>query len=143
VATQAAHERPDDTLVQALYLPYVQATVALNSGDARKAIEFLKSAVPYDKATTGAIYVRGMAFLKAGQASEAAAEFQRIQALYMYAPTDILMPFARLGLARTYVVQGDTAKAKTAYQDLLAYWNDADSDLPVVKEVKAEYAKLQ
>ena len=143
VAAPAAHERPDDTLVQAMYLPTVQATVALNGGDARKAIELLKPAVPYDKATTLAIYIRGLAFLKAGQASEAAAEFQRIQALYMYAPTDILMPFARLGLARAYVARNDTAKAKTAYQDLMAYWNDADPDLPVVKQVKAEYAKLQ
>jgi serine/threonine protein kinase/tetratricopeptide (TPR) repeat protein len=143
VASQAAPERPDDTLVQTLYAPMVQAVVALNTANASKAIDLLKPALSYDKATTGAIYIRGMAYFKAGQASDAAAEFQRILALYNYAPTDILMPFARLGLARTYASQGDTAKAKSTYQDVLALWRDADPDVPILKEAKAEYAKLQ
>ena len=143
VVSQVARERADDTLVQAVYVPSVQATAALNSGDARKAIELMKPALPYDKATTVAIYIRGMAYLKAGQGSEAAAEYQRILALYNYAPTDLLMPFSRLGLARAYAMQGDTAKAKTAYQDILAIWKDADPDIPVVKQAHAEYAKLQ
>jgi eukaryotic-like serine/threonine-protein kinase len=143
LASQVAHQRADDTLIHAVYVPAVEAAVAINTGDARKAIELLKSALPYDGATTVTIYVRGMAYLKAGQGSEAATEFQRILALYNYAPTDLLMPFARLGLARAYALQGDNAKAKTAYQDLLALWKDADPNIPIVKEVKAEYVKLQ
>ncbi|PYV54853.1 MAG: hypothetical protein DMG91_13560 [Acidobacteria bacterium] len=143
LATQAERERPDDTLVHVVYVPTVQAVVALNSGDARKSIELLKPALPYDKTTTATIYMRGAAFLKAGQGSEAAAEFQRILALYNVGPTDILIPFARLGLARAYAVQGQKSKALTAYQDLLANWKDADPELPVLKQVKAEYAKLQ
>jgi cytochrome c-type biogenesis protein CcmH/NrfG len=63
--------------------------------------------------------------------------------LYNAGPTDLMMPFSRLGLARAYVAQGDTAKAKTTYQDLLGFWKDADPGLPLLKEVKAEYAKLQ
>lgn len=143
LASREAHERAGDTLIQAVYVPVKQAQVALNAGDARKAIELMKPALSYDKATTIAIYVRGLAFLKAGQGPEAAGEFQRLLALYTFAPTDLLMPFARLGLARAYVAQHDAARAKAAYQDLLALWKDADPDLPVLKEVKAEYAKLQ
>lgn len=55
----------------------------------------------------------------------------------------ILMPFAHLGMARAYALQGDSAKARSTYQDLLAFWKDADPDLPTVKQVKVEYAKLQ
>jgi len=143
LASQEAHERPDDTLVQAVFVPLKQALVALNTGDARKALELLKPALSYDKASTTSLYVRGMAYLKAGQGADAAAEFQKILALSNFATTDIFMPFARLGLARAYALQGDTAKAKSTYQDLLAFWKDADPDLPTVKQVKAEYAKLQ
>jgi eukaryotic-like serine/threonine-protein kinase len=138
----SVHERPDDTLVQAVYGPLGQATVALNAGDAKKALELLKPALPYDKATTNSLYVRGLAYLKAGDGSAAAGEFQKILALSNYAPTDILMPFARLGLARAYAVQGK-AKAKSTYQDVLALWKDADPDIPILKQTKAEYAKLQ
>ena len=52
-------------------------------------------------------------------------------------------PFARLGLARAYGLQGDTAKAKSSYQDFLSLWKDADPDIPILKQAKAEYAKLQ
>jgi hypothetical protein len=84
-----------------------------------------------------------VAYLKARQAGEAVAEFQRVQSLSPVAPADILMPFSRLGLARSYVLLGDASKAKSAYQDVLALWKDADPDLSIVREAKAEYAKLQ
>jgi tetratricopeptide (TPR) repeat protein len=137
------HERADDTLIQAIYVPANQATVALNTGDARKALELMRPALSYDKANTISLYVRGMAYLKAGDGTGAAGEFQKVLALYDYAPTDLLMPFARLGLARAFALQGDTAKAKSAYQDILGFWKDADPDLPTIKQVKSEYAKLQ
>ncbi len=138
-----AHERPDDTLIQAVYVPVKQATVALNNGDAKKALELMRPALSYDKATTISLYIRGMAYLKAGDGADAAAEFQNILALSNYVPTDILMPFARLGLARAYALQGDAAKAKSAYQDVLGFWKDADPSLPTVNQVETEYAKLQ
>ena len=143
LAALEAHDRPDDTLIHAVYVPVMQATVALNTGDAKKALELLKPASPYDKGTTLSLYLRGLAYLKTADAASAAAEFQKVLALYNFAPTDLLMPFARLGLARAYVLQGDTAKAKAAYQDVLAFWQDADPGLATVKQVKAEYAKLQ
>ncbi len=143
LAALEAHERPDDTVIQAVYVPVKQATVALNTGDAKKALELMKPALSYDKATTISLYIRGMAYLKAGDGASAAGEFQKILALFNYAPTDILMTFARLGLARAYALQGDAAKAKSAYQDVLGFWKDADPSLPTVKQVKAEYAKLQ
>jgi eukaryotic-like serine/threonine-protein kinase len=143
LASLEAHDRPDDTTIQAVFVPLKQATVALNGGDAKKALELLKPALSYDKGTTISLYIRGVAYLKAGDGADAAAEFQKVLALYTFAPTDLVMTFARLGLARAYALQGDAAKAKSAYQDVLGFWKDADPDLPTVKQVKAEYAKLQ
>jgi serine/threonine protein kinase/tetratricopeptide (TPR) repeat protein len=142
LAALEAHERPDDTLTHAIFVPLKQAIVALNGGDAKQALELMKPALAYDKATTISLYVRGLAYLKAGDGAGAAGEFQKILALSNFAPTDILMPFARLGLARAYVLQGDTVKAKAAYQDILGFWKDADPGLPTINQVKAEYAKL-
>jgi Tfp pilus assembly protein PilF len=116
-----AHDRPDDTLTQAIYVPVKRATVALNSGDAKKALELLKPAMSYDKATAISLYIRAMSYLRAGQGADAAGEFQKILALSNVAPTDLLLTFARLGLARTYALQGNTAKAKLAYQDVLSF----------------------
>jgi len=143
LASLEAHERADDTVIQAVYVPVKQAMVALNTGDAKKALDLLGPAQSYDKATTISLYVRGLAYLKAGDGTGAAGEFQKILVLSNYAPTDILMPFARLGLARAYALQGDTAKAKSTYQDVLAFWKDADPGLPTIAQVKAEYAKRQ
>ncbi|MFY9844168.1 MAG: protein kinase [Terriglobales bacterium] len=143
LASSVAHDRPDDTVIQAVYVPVIQATVVLNAGDAKKALELMKPALQYDKATTISLYVRGLAYLKAGDGASAAGEFQKILTLSNFAPTDLLLTFARLGMARAYAMQGDAAKAKSAYQDLLAFWKDADPDLPILKESNAEYTKLQ
>jgi len=80
--------------------------------------------------------------LKAGQGTEAVQEFQKILDLRNVYP-DFSLALAQLGLARAYIGQGDMAKARSAYQDLLALWKDADPDVPLVKEAKSEYAKLQ
>jgi eukaryotic-like serine/threonine-protein kinase len=135
--------RPDDVLVQAMYLPQIQAAVAVNNGDGTKALELLKPAAAYDKATSSTLYIRGLACLKARQGSDAVHEFEKILALRPLAPADPLLSYARLGVARAYAVTGDTAKSRTAYQDFFALWKDADPDLPVLKEAKAEYAQLK
>ena len=88
-------------------------------------------------------YVRAEAFLLARDGVKAAAEYQRILDHRGIDPTSPMYALARLGLARAYALQGETAKARTAYQDFLANWKDADPDVPVLKEAKAEYAKLQ
>ncbi len=143
LAAEVAKSRPDDVLVQALFVPLVQAATALDSGDAAKAIELLKPASAYDRATTPVLYLRGLAYIKNKQGAEAVQEFQKILALRNYSPADPLMSLAHLGLGRAYALQGDTQKSRTAYQDFLALWKDADPDLPILKEAKAEYAKLQ
>ncbi len=143
LASQAAKDRPVDTLVQVVFVPSVQAEVALNEGNAQKALDLLNPATQYDKGTTADFYIRGQAYLKLGQGNDAALQFQKILDLHNYAPTDILMTMAHLGLGRAYAVSGDMAKSRAAYQDFFALLKDADPDLPVLKQAKTEYAKLQ
>jgi Tfp pilus assembly protein PilF len=143
LAAEVAKDRPDDVLMQALLIPEVRAAAALDGGDAAKAIELMKPASAYDKANAGALYLRGLAYLKNKQGAQATQEFDKILALHNFAPADPLMSFAQLGLGRAYALQGDTQKSRTAYQDFFALWKDADPDLPILKEAKAEYAKLQ
>jgi tetratricopeptide (TPR) repeat protein len=88
------------------------------------------------------IYVRGQAYLRAGQGADAAAQFQKIidsRGLVVNDPVGALAP---LGLARAYAVSGDQAKTKAAYQDFFQLWKDADADIPILNEARAEYAKL-
>jgi predicted Zn-dependent protease len=99
--------------------------------------------LPYDRAYLEGRFDRGNGLLRAGHASDAAQEFQSILALKNAFPDVPLVPLAQLGLARAYALEGDKAKAHTAYQDFLALWKDADADLPILKEAQAEYAKLQ
>ncbi|MGA8216578.1 MAG: tetratricopeptide repeat protein [Candidatus Sulfotelmatobacter sp.] len=143
LAEEVASSRPDDVFVQAVYVPGVRAAVALNGGDAAKAIELLQPANSYDRAPTPTLYFRGLAYLKGGHGSEAAQEFQKILALHNFAPADPLMSLAQLGLGRAYALQHVSQKSRTAYQDFFAFWKDADPDLPILKEAKSEYAKLQ
>jgi eukaryotic-like serine/threonine-protein kinase len=145
LAAQVARERPDDTLIQAVFVPWVQAVAALNGGNPKKTIELLNPASPYDKANTADMYVRGLAYLKMGQGNEAAQEFQKIVSLHNFAATDLLLSLAHLGVGRAYALSGDVAKSRAAYQDFFALWKDADPDpdIPILKDAKAEYAKLQ
>jgi len=140
---------PLDTLVQRYWLPTIRAAIALERKDPNHAVELLKetSAIelgsPVDlSAALMPVYVRGEAYLALGDGQRAAREFQKFidhRGLVANFPWGAL---ARLGLARAYAMQGDTAKAKAAYQDFLTLWKDADPDIPVLKEAKAEYAKL-
>ena len=143
---------PGTTIVQFNYLPTLRAKLAVSRGNASEAIESLRVATPYDlgKASSSnywaalyPIYVRGQAYLAAHEGSNAAIEFQKIIDLRGGVLNEPIGALAHLNLARAYVLQGDTAKAKAAYQDFLALWKDADPDIPILKEAKAEYAKLQ
>jgi len=141
---------PLGTLVQRYWLPTIRAGVALERKDPNSAIELLKAAstVELGEITQLTIflcpaYVRGEAYLMLHDGDRAAAEFQKLidhRGLVMNFPWGAL---ARLGLARAYAMQGDAAKARAAYQDFLTIWKDADPDIPILKEAKAEYAKLQ
>ncbi len=142
---------PEATYAQFNLLPTLRARLALNKGDVSEAIETLRAATPYDLGRSGnydwtalyPVYVRGEAYLAGHQGSEAAAEFQKIldhRGIVLNNPIGAL---AHLGLARAYVLQSDTAKARAAYQDFLTLWKGADPDIPVLISAKSEYAKLK
>lgn len=148
-----AKRYPEDTIVQYNYLPTIRAKLAVSKGDASEAIENLRVGAPYELGqTTSSVYgwnalypvfVRGEAYLAAHQGSEAAGEFQKIldhRGLVLNEPIGAL---AHLQIGRAYAMQGDTTKAKAAYQDFLTLWKDADPDIPVFIAAKSEYAALQ
>jgi eukaryotic-like serine/threonine-protein kinase len=144
---------PEDTIVRFNYVPTLGAKLALSQGNASGAIESLRAAAAHELGQTTSsfygwtalypIYVRGEAYLAAHQGSEAAAEFQKIldhRGIVVNAPIGAL---AHLQIGRAYAMQVDTAKAKAAYQDFLTLWKHADPDIPILKQAKAEYARLQ
>jgi eukaryotic-like serine/threonine-protein kinase len=144
---------PEDTAVKFNYLPALRGLLALNHNDPAQAIELLQVAAPYELGVPpsafygffgGAypVYVRGEAYLAAHQGAEAATEFQRILNHRGIVVSDPIGALAHWRLGRAYALQGDTAKAKAAYQDFLTLWKDADPDIPILKQAKAEYAKL-
>jgi predicted Zn-dependent protease len=145
---------PEDTSVRFSYLPVLRAILALNRRQPSKAIEVLESAAPYELGTPrsnlqgffGAlypVYLRGQAYLSAHQGTEASSEFQKIVDHRGVVASDPIGALARLQMARAYVLSGDTAKAKSVYRDFLTLWKDADSDIPILKQAKAEYKVLQ
>ena len=137
-------QRPDDVFLHQLWLPFIQAVAELDRGNADKALELLKPALAYDGAADGVHFLRATAYLRSGRTAEAIAEYQKVLSLklvHAFSPNPLPL-LAQLGLARAYAAQGDKAKARTAYQDLLAIWKDADPDLPLVQKAKAEYEKL-
>jgi tetratricopeptide (TPR) repeat protein len=142
LADELARQFPEDTMVQFIQLPWVFAQIALNQKDPSKAIELLQKVAPYDLADFNSVYVRGNAYLATGKGTEAAAEFQKFLDHRGMVGNSPLGVVAQIGLARAYAMQGDTAKAKAAYQDFLTLWKDADPDIPILIAAKSEYAKL-
>ena len=144
---------PEDTVVQFNDLPTLRAKLALLRSNPQQALHALEAAAPYELGLPAVsfynwpnlypVYVRGEAYLAAHQGNEAAAEFQKIldhRGIVLNEPIGAL---AHLQLGRAYALQGDIAKSRAAYQDFLTLWKDADPDIPIFKQAKAEYAKLQ
>jgi eukaryotic-like serine/threonine-protein kinase len=137
---------PSDTLLHNVGIPSVSALVAINRKAPDQAIAALQAATPYELGNSSfpfPTYVRGLAYLEAKRGPEAAVEFQKIVDHRGISPTTPEHSLAKLGLGRAYQMAGDTAKAKAAYQDFLALWKDADPDIPLLKDAKAEYATLR
>ncbi|MGA8436653.1 MAG: winged helix-turn-helix domain-containing protein [Candidatus Sulfotelmatobacter sp.] len=143
---------PEDTAVRFSYLPALRGLLALSQGKPDAAIEQLQIAAPYELGSppstfygffgsTYPVYVRGEVYLAAHQGAEAANEFQRILDHRGIVVSDPIGALAHWQLGRAYAMQGDTAKAKAAYQDFLTLWKDADRDVPILTQAKAEYAK--
>jgi tetratricopeptide (TPR) repeat protein len=143
---ELARRFPSDTLLHQVTIPMVQAFIELERKAPEKAIQALQAATPYELGSQQGllpIYARGQAYLQAKRGAEAEAEFQKIVDHRGVAAMSPVHSLAKLGLGRAYVRTGDSAKARAAYQDFLASWKDADADVPVLKEAKAEYAKLK
>ena len=152
-----ARRFPEDTRVQFTYAPTLRALLALDHRQPSKAVELLQTASPYELGipTEGGsefllgagnlypTYVRGLAYLAAHQGAEAVAEFQKILNHRGIVICDPVGALAQLQLGRAYGLLGDKAKAKSAYQDFLTLWKDADPDIPILEQAKSEYGKLQ
>jgi serine/threonine protein kinase/Flp pilus assembly protein TadD len=146
LADDLNHNFPLDTLIQGYGLPIIHANIELHRGNPSKAIEFLDVTRPYELGGPGImipVYIRGVAYLRTRNGPEAAREFQRMLDHRPMMSNTLICPITRLGLARARVLEGNTSSARSAYQDFFALWKDADPDIPILKEAKAEYEKLQ
>jgi tetratricopeptide (TPR) repeat protein len=148
-ATELDKTFPLDTMVQRYWLPTMRAAVALERKEPNRAVELLEETrprelgAPNNLVILAPVYVRGEAYLAAHKGSEAAAEFQKILDHRGIVGNSLIGALAHLQIGRAYAMQGDTAKAKAAYQDFLTLWKDADPDIPIFIAAKAEYSKLQ
>jgi eukaryotic-like serine/threonine-protein kinase len=146
LAAELDNKHPGNTPVQHYWLPTTRAAVALERKNAEEAVRLLRPMESYELAATtnlDPIYLRGQAYLMLGNGIAGAAEFKKIIDHLGIVGESPVGALARLGLARAYALQHDTPRSRAAYQDFLALWKDADPDLPILKEAKAEGAKLQ
>jgi eukaryotic-like serine/threonine-protein kinase len=146
----------EGTIARFNYLPTLRALLALNRRQPANAIELLQTAIPYEggspieggsefllgAGTFYPAYVRGLAYLAARRGVEAAVEFQKILAHRGIVVSDPIGALARLQLGRAYALSGDKIQARTAYQDFLSLWKDADAEIPIFRQAEAEYGKL-
>ena len=140
---------PTDTLLNTLYLPTIEASLELKQGNQARALDLLQTAQPYELSTAMwapimyAPYLRGQAYLMANDPKQAATEFQKLLDHRGLVINRLQGALARLDLGRAYAMAGDSDKARSAYQDFLALWKEADPDVPILKQAKTEYTKLQ
>ena len=144
-ADELGRRFPSDALMINISIPIIRAEIEVGRGNGQKAIDILQATVPYDLGWSARIwpsYIRGQAYLQLKQGKEAAAEFQKALDHRWICNITEACAVTRLQLARARALAGDTSGARTAYQDFLALWKDADPEVPILKEAKAEYAKL-
>jgi hypothetical protein len=149
IVEQLEKSEPTNTILKIYWLPTINAAIELNSGNSSKAVIDLEAAAPYELAGPSPlgnlypVFMRGQAHLAAHNGAAAAGEFQKIldhKGIVLNFPLGAL---AHLQLGRAHALSGDIAKARSAYQDFFHLWKDADPDIPIYKQAKAEYAKLQ
>jgi len=149
LAEELAKTNPSNTLLNFYWLPTARAAAQIDLGHPDKAVDILQPVTPYELGGTGMsaalypAYVRGEAYLRLGQSSQAASEFQKVVDHPGIVVNFPLGALAHLQLGRAYARSGDQTNARKEYEDFLTLWKDADSDIPVLKQAKAEYAKLQ
>jgi tetratricopeptide (TPR) repeat protein len=141
-------EYPLDTAIQYYYLPTIRAAIKLIEKDPASAVEILRPAVKYDLAYPDSFqslypaYIRGLAYLQMGDGPQAAAEFQKLLDHPGLVGRDVHGALSHLQLARAQRLMGDEAASRRSYEDFLTLWKDADPDIPIYQQAKAEYAKL-
>jgi serine/threonine protein kinase/Flp pilus assembly protein TadD len=148
LADQLNSDSPLNTLIQSYWLPSIRAAMAIHRNDPKQATTLLEATIPYELGIENVsimvpIYLRGMAYLKAGQGPEAASQFGKMlghRSLMQNAPIAAL---AQLQLARAKTMSGDKPAARHAYQDLFSQWKDADPELSLLKQAQAEYEKIK
>jgi tetratricopeptide (TPR) repeat protein len=144
---------PEDTFVKFTYLPVLRGLAELRRGKPEQSVEQLQDALRYELAASGlnfeilggglhSAYVRGEALMAARRHADAAAEFQRVLDHPGLVGTDPIGVLAHLQLGRVFALSGDRTKANGAYETFLELWKDADPDVPILKQAKAEYARL-
>ena len=151
IADELEKAQPTDTMLKIYWLPAIRAAAELSAHNSSQALIDLEATNPYELGqppqfqwgTLYPAYLRGEAQLMARNGPAAAVEFQKFIDHRGIVVNYFVGALARLGLARSYAVSGDTAKAKAAYQEFFTLWKDADPDIPILKEAKAEYAKLR
>ncbi len=147
LADQVSAERPEDTLVQHYFIPTIRAAIKLRQRDPAAAVELLRGTAKYELAFTGfdylyPAYIRGLAYLDLGDGRSAAAQFQKMLDNPGFTVRHVTGALAWLQLARAQKMMGDEAAARKSYETFLILWKDADPDIPIYQQAKAEYAKL-
>jgi eukaryotic-like serine/threonine-protein kinase len=148
LADQVSAERPEDTLVQHYFIPTIRAAIKLRQHDPAAALDLLSGSAKYDLAFTGSVYlypayIRGLAYLQIGDGRSAAAQFQKLIDNPGFSVRHVTGPLAWLQLGRAQQMMGDEAAARKSYQTFLDLWKNADLDIPIYQQAKAEYAKLR
>jgi tetratricopeptide (TPR) repeat protein len=149
LAAQISAERPEDTLVQHYFIPTIRASIKLRQHDPAAAIDLLRGTAKYDLAFTGSVdsvypaYIRGLAYAGLGDGQSAAAQFQKLIDNPGFSVRNVIGPLARLQLGRAQKMMGDSTSARKSYEEFLSIWKDADPDIPIYQQAKAEYAELR
>jgi tetratricopeptide (TPR) repeat protein len=153
MANDLAKRYPQDTLVNGYWIPMIRGAIEIARDAPARAVTTLEAAAPYELSSPQAwsglggplypAYLRGLAYLQLRQGNAAETEFQKLIDHRGFMLACPLSALAHLGVARASALEGDTSKARTAYQDFFGIWKSADSDVPILKQAKAEYAKLE
>ena len=143
LAAELEQRWPQDTLVQATSVPAIRAVVAAEAGDPRAALDLLRAAEPYDSGAPDIVYLRGQIYLSLGEAEGALAEFQTIVDHPGVNAEHPVHALARLGMGRGHAMAGQESEAIARYEEFLEWWQDADPDVPIYQQARAEYDALR
>jgi tetratricopeptide (TPR) repeat protein len=142
LAAKLERLRPEDTLDQEVHLRIIRSTIERERGNGAKAVDLLAPVAQYEQGQPQVLYHRAQAYLAAQEPEKAAAEFQKLTGLRGWTEWAVFAPLAQLGLARAYAAQGDRENSSKAYDAFFTTWKDADPNIPILRQAKAEYEKL-